>query len=602
MSAAAPPNQSRAVRLARRAWRALYTDSRRCIADADAALELALRRGDRQAQGWSLLTQGFHRIWYDTPGEAMQVLQQAQACFAETGDRAAQLLAQIGLARASWRAGAFRESLDSALALRDEGLRLLQRDERGMLLNTIAGCYSQLGQSQQAFAYMFQALREVSAGRGKGFDVMLYCNMGHELIQLGDYHQALSYVQEGLQRCDAMKNPRLDSVLRINRVITLSNLGRCADAMVDVRCLLQRPPEPGGRGRMNAHFEDLAIAALRAGDGALGAELLARAQSALHEHAVPDEAVMLQVASAELLLAGNQPQAAAASLRHCAALLGPGAAEGLSLRVRCQYLHSLAAVHERLGDAAAALSALRQWQALHTERALLASEARFQAAALHTEVLRMKNALLNSDARRRSTERAKAELQAANRQLLDKMAEVEALQQAMRQQATRDFLTGLFNRRHLDDVLPTMLAMARRDRQPLAVAIIDLDHFKLVNDSLGHLAGDRMLAAFGAMLLEQGRKSDVACRYGGEEFCLLMPRTTAAAARRKCMALLKAWSQQLAPVPISRTFSAGISDSACHAGDSRALLLAADEALLTAKQRGRNRVLVHDAPSSAAAA
>lgn len=598
---ATPPNRSRAMRLARRAWRALYTDSRGCIDDAGAALELGLRSGDLQAQGWALLTQGFHRIWYDTPGEAMQVLQRAQACFAGADERPAQLLAQIGLARASWRAGAFRESLEAALALRDEGLRLLQRDERGMLLNTIAGCYSQLGQSQQAFAYMFQALREVSAGRGKGFDVMLYCNMAHELIQLGDYHQALSYLQEGLQRCDAMKNPRLDSVLRINRVICLSNLGRPAEALADVHCLLQRPPEPLGRGRMNAHFEDLAIAALRAGDSTLGADLLVRAQQALQDHGVPDETVMLQVASAELLLAADRPHEAAASLRSCAAMVGPVAAEGLSLRVRCRYLHSLAEVHERLGDTAAALGALRQWQVLHTERALQASDARFQASALHTEVLRMKHALLNSDARRRSTERAKAELQAANQQLRQKMAEVEALQQALRQQATRDFLTGLFNRRHLDDVLPSMLAMARRDQQPLSVAIIDLDHFKTVNDSLGHLAGDRMLAAFGAMLLEQGRKSDVACRYGGEEFCLLMPRTSAAAARRKCMALLKAWSQQLAPVPISRTFSAGISDSACHAGDCRELLLAADEALLVAKRRGRNRVVVHDAPARAAA-
>ena len=66
-----------------------------------------------------------------------------------------------------------------------------------MLLATIAGCYSELGESQQAFAYMYQALREAGAGKSQGFDVVLYCNLAHELIQLGDYHQALSYLAGG---------------------------------------------------------------------------------------------------------------------------------------------------------------------------------------------------------------------------------------------------------------------------------------------------------------------------------------------------------------------------------------------------------------------
>lgn len=593
--------RSTALRLARQAWRLLYADSKRCIEIADAAFESARKSGDRTAQGFALLTRGIHLIWYATPGEAMQVLQEAQHCFELANDRAGQVLAQVGMARATWRAGEFGRSLEMALDLRDEGLRLLKRDERGMLLNTIAGCYSELGQSHQTFAYMFQALRELGTGRGNGFDVMLYCNLGHELIQLGDYAHALSYLEEGLQRSDAQRNPRVDSVLRINRVICLYNLDRSAEALSDIRHLLQRPTDALGRGSMNAHFEDMAIAALRAGDITLGASLLAQAQAMLHKRGVPDEQVMMRVANAELLLAGNQLEAAAASLHDCAPMHQQPAPEGLGLRVRCQYYQSLADVHERLGDHPAALRALRRWQALHVERALQASGARYQAAALHTEVLRMKHALRDSDARRRSTERAQADLQVANEQLQRKIAEVEALQQALRAQATRDYLTGLFNRRHLDDVLPSMLAMAQRDRQPLAVVIIDLDHFKRVNDTLGHLAGDRMLAAFGAMLVEHSRKSDIACRYGGEEFCLLMPRTAASSARRKCAALLRLWAQRQSQELCARTFSAGIADSVLTPGSAPQLLLAADDALLRAKRQGRNRVLVHDATTRAAA-
>jgi diguanylate cyclase (GGDEF)-like protein len=589
---------SSAWRLARRSWRLLYSDSQGCIAAAGRAFAQAVTRGDRAAEGLARLTRGFHLIWYATPTEARQELNEAQRCFGAVADRAGQLLAEVGLARCAWREGEYSAALQRVLPLRDEGLRVLKHDQRGMLLSTIAGCYSELGDSQQAFAYMYQALREAGRGQSQGFDVVLYCNLAHELIQLGDYHQALSYLQEGLERCARLNNPRLLSVLIINRVICLTNLDRPAEALPDVRRLLALPPDKEGRGALNAHFETLALAALRAGDLAFGADLVERAALTLRGASVPDEQATLRVARAELLLARGQWAEAAHQL-----MLPP--LPGESLRVRCMHFHAQAAAHERLGQPARALQALRMWQALHTERALQASGARYQAAALQTELLRLKQELHNIDARRRSTEKARAELEAANAQLKSKIAEVEALQQALKQQATRDFLTGLFNRRHLDDVLPSMLAMAQREGQPLSVVIIDLDHFKTVNDQLGHVTGDRLLAAFGTLLGTHCRKSDVACRYGGEEFCLLMPRTSAAAARRKMLALLKQWSQQCASdaerLPGARSFSAGVADSLTSPDRAPGLLKAADDALLRAKRLGRNRVLLHDPGTRAAA-
>lgn len=589
------------LRLARKSWQLLYSDSQGCIATAERAVEAAARRGDLAAQGWSRLARGFHLIWYGTPQEAMADLGEAQRCFAVMPDRAGQLLAEVGLARCGWRDGAFRAALQRVLPLRDEGLRILKPDERGMLLATIAGCYSELGESQQAFAYMYQALREAGSGKSQGFDVVLYCNLAHELIQLGDYHQALSYVEEGLERCARLNNARLFSVLSVNRVICLTNLDRPAEALPDLRRLLSLPASRDGRGPMNAHFETLALAALHAGDLTLGADLVERAARMLAGTSVPDELATLRVAQAELLMARGRWAEAAEQLQP----LPDAPVASASLRVRCMHFHALAAAHERLAQPEQALRALRAWQKLHTERALLASGARYQAAALQTELLRMKHELQSIDARRRSTERARAELEAANQQLKSKIAEVESLQQALQQQATRDFLTGLFNRRHLDDVLPAMLAMAQRDRQPLSVVIIDLDHFKTVNDELGHAAGDRLLSAFGALLGAHNRKSDVACRYGGEEFCLLMPRTSAAAARRKTLALLKEWSVQCEggaqPLPGARSFSAGIADSLVAPGEVTALLKAADDMLLLAKRRGRNRVLMHDNGTRAAA-
>jgi two-component system, cell cycle response regulator len=128
------------------------------------------------------------------------------------------------------------------------------------------------------------------------------------------------------------------------------------------------------------------------------------------------------------------------------------------------------------------------------------------------------------------------------------------------------------------------------------VAIVDLDLFKAVNDRYGHEAGDSLLTAFGTLLTRRLRKSDVACRYGGEEFCVLMPRTDVRGATRKIAALLKLWRSARFDFGDGKkleglSFSAGVSDSDI-AGDSLAQFIrAADEALLTAKDAGRNRVL-----------
>lgn len=593
------PPISGALRQARQAWRLLHVDSRRAIALADKALARALAEGDQPAEGWARLSRGFHLLYFATPEAAAPELEHAQACFDATGNRAGHLLAATGLARGLWRAGHFGESLAKALALRDEGLKVLGPDQRGILLNTIAGCYSALGHSEQAFAYMFQALRDAGPSQAHGFDVVLHCNLANEYGQLGDCQEALRHVDQGVARCARIENVRLLSVLLINRVICLTELARPHEALPDIERILALPADSGGRGTMGSGFETLAIAALQAGELTLGADLVERALTA-PPTPNPDEQVERIVATAMLDQARGQLPQARRRLESAQAMVADDATEGLSLRVRCLAVRALADVQEALHDTPAALASLRLWQRLHLQRSELASRARYQAAALHTELLRLQHKLDDNVARRRATERARAELELANRELSRRIDEVQALQTALKRQATRDFLTGLFNRRHLDDVLPAMLALAERDRQPLAVAIIDLDFFKAVNDSHGHDAGDSLLTAFGLLLSRRLRKSDVACRYGGEEFCVLMPRTDARAAARKVNALLKLWrsaSFELRGGTLSGlSFSAGVSDSRIAAGSAAQFLKAADEALLAAKACGRNRVLASDDP------
>jgi diguanylate cyclase (GGDEF)-like protein len=477
------------------------------------------------------------------------------------------------------------------MALRNEAMQLLRREERSMMLNVIAGCQSSRGDSPEAFAYLYQALRESRAARGHGFDVVLLCNLAHELLQLGDYHEALTYIDEGIERCRRMANKHLLGVLLLNRVLCLTDLDRPAEAMEDVACLTELLDETARADSVET-CAVMALAALRAGRVDEAAGFVDLADAALTEETLAEEALSLIVAHAELRRARGELDEAIGVLDAAE----PLPAEALTLRARCLFFHTRAAALEASGDSERALADLRNWQALHQERALMASKGRYQAASLQTELLRLRKQHDDSEAQRRATERAKAELEAINGKLSQKVREVESLQAALQDQAVRDFLTGLYNRRYLNDVLPPMLALAQRHREPLALAVIDLDHFKDVNDLYGHAAGDRVLAGFGKLLRTRLRRSDIAFRYGGEEFCVLMPRTSASAAQHKLDQILKAWRAMRFDLGgrtlTGSSFSVGIADSLTTPGSSETLLNAADHCTLLAKRKGRGRVMV----------
>ncbi|MEO8103451.1 MAG: diguanylate cyclase, partial [Betaproteobacteria bacterium] len=596
----APP-ASPALKQARRAWRIQFIDSSASIALARQALERATAAHDDRAQAWALLTCGYHGMRYVTPTQGLPMLEKARQFFERFGDRHGLIVAIIGISRCWWMQGRIRDSLDLLLPLRADGMQLLTQEERGMLLNGVAGCYSLLGEPAQAFAYMYQALRESSPARNNGFDVVLYCNLSHELLSLGDYEEGLTYAQEGIDRCTRINNPRLLGVLLVNRMTCLTDLNRAGEALADVRRLLAMPANVDGRGATSPAFELMALVALRAGDLTLGETLIERARASVTDEWQDDERLELAIAESELSrLRGDAAQA----VRQLEQAMPLPAGE-VGLRVRCLFFEALADAHERSGNAAQALHYLRAWQALHLEQAHLASQARHQAASLKTELMRLQRQRDEIDARQRTTEKARSELETTNQQLAQKIRQVQSLQESLREQAVRDSLTGLFNRRYLSDVLPGMLALSQRDGRPLCVAIIDLDHFKTVNDLHGHLIGDEVLKAFAALLLAHLRKSDVVCRFGGEEFCILMPRTSEAQGHRKIETLLKQWrterldldGQQLT----KQTFSAGVADSVSgtSAGETPAAVLAddllkrADDCALQAKRAGRNRVLLH---------
>lgn len=165
-----------------------------------------------------------------------------------------------------------------------------------------------------------------------------------------------------------------------------------------------------------------------------------------------------------------------------------------------------------------------------------------------------------------------------------------ALREKLRTQALRDPLTGLYNRRYMEDVLERYAALAERNQSTLAVVMFDLDHFKRLNDEHGHALGDAVLASVAAAVLGTIRPSDIACRYGGEEFVVLLPECTMDEAAVRAEAL-RARIERVSEnhgVRVSASFGiAGIPESSAKTAD---VLGEADEALYRAKAEGRNRV------------
>ncbi|MGY0195679.1 diguanylate cyclase [Leptothrix sp. BB-4] len=171
--------------------------------------------------------------------------------------------------------------------------------------------------------------------------------------------------------------------------------------------------------------------------------------------------------------------------------------------------------------------------------------------------------------------------------------EVQVLQERLREQSLRDPLTGLYNRRHLDAALPQALAQARKAGQPVSLLMGDLDHFKRINDVHGHPAGDEVLRRVAALLRRHARSSDIAGRYGGEEFLLILPGLAKADAGQRARQLIEAIAALLLPIDgqtIRLTSSIGVAASPDDGDDAEALIAAADAALYAAKHGGRNRV------------
>lgn len=255
---------------------------------------------------------------------------------------------------------------------------------------------------------------------------------------------------------------------------------------------------------------------------------------------------------------------------------------------------ALADACEQSGDVVAALRYLRQAHTLYEQLVGRSARARYVAMEVSHELAQAQAERDLAVHARRSVEDDHRRLAELNAALQAQVQETERLHARLSEQALRDPLTGLHNRRYLFEMAPGLLELARRQGKPLCVVLIDLDHFKLLNDTYGHAAGDAVLQRFSTLLEQMLRRSDVVVRHGGEEFVAVMPDIDAEGAQAMLNRLLEAFhglQVELGRRRLPRgSFSAGVALFPRHGHTLEQLLSRADRGLYSAKNQGRARV------------
>ena len=191
--------------------------------------------------------------------------------------------------------------------------------------------------------------------------------------------------------------------------------------------------------------------------------------------------------------------------------------------------------------------------------------------------------------------RTEKEIKIVNELLNSRLIEIEQLQKELHEQTLRDPLTGLYNRRYLNETLEREIARGKRGKKHLSIIISDIDHFKKINDTYGHQVGDKFLIEVAAIMKKHARASDIVCRFGGEEFLLVLPDATKTSASKRAEELRKICADICIlheGKKLKITLSFGVATHPIHGKDADELVVKADKAMYKSKRAGRNQVSI----------
>ena len=479
-------------------------------------------------------------------------------------------------------------------ALHDAIDALPQRDytdhDQFIAHNSRAITCKHLARVDDALRHFYQAFAAARRTGWRGPQILALGNLGGFHQDLCNQDDARSLSQQALDMARAAGARQITATAAANLIVTHYAAGQPSQARAMAEFLLTHAHEllpgalerfPGqmalafyGNGEFDAaqrYLDRGAIGALGDGDGkTFWSWLQARCHMANGRADAAREVVEAMIEAVEFAGVSAQPYDLV------------------------QLYRAAADCCEELGDLGAALSFTQRSQKHYEEMVGRSARARYIALEVTHQIDAARHERDQAVASRDSAEDDRARLAAMNRQLRAKIAEIESLHAQLEEQALRDPLTGLYNRRYLFEVAPRMLDMAARRESHLCLVVIDLDRFKALNDSFGHQAGDDVLRAFSKLLGDSLRRSDVFCRHGGEEFVVVMPDITVAGAETMLARLLDTYMAMRLVTPKHHlpacSFSAGIAVFPGHGNTLDQLLSRADRALYVAKDAGRSRI------------
>jgi len=456
-------------------------------------------------------------------------------------------------------------------------------------LRAISFVHDTLGDFSRALDYQFRALEIDQRTGDEGSKAATLRTIGLVYSRSGDPATGLEFYQQSLALC-RLPQDALERGKTLNNVgINLKNLGRYAEARAALDEAHDQFAELGLPLQQSATLNNLGLVMQRLGDPA-GAE------RTLREALELSEATGYRHGVAHANLALGRLCTAQGRIADARGLLEAALAVCERHRLKpTQYEchEALAELFDATGDPAAALDHYKRFHALEREVQSEAAHDKLRALQIQQQVAAARREADLERERQEALTRANAELEALNVSLTEANLQKTMLLDQLERQTYEDALTGLANRRRLDQRLADEFALALRHERPLAVAIADLDHFKAVNDRFSHAVGDAALRAVARLLSAQVRHTDLVARFGGEEFVIVLVQSDLDAALRVCEKLRAAVANHAwtAIHPgLALTLSIGVCADTTVAAHDRMLAMA-DRNLYRAKAAGRNRVV-----------
>lgn len=574
------------------AWELRRSDVRRALALSQQAAEHSLALSYRHGLAISLRNQGAFHMLQSSNQTAMARSFEALRLFEEMGDEQGQATTLNTLGNVYHALGDYSSALKTHL--RSLKMKESIEDRKGLAqsLNNIGTVYHRLNDTARAMEYFLKSLKIDEDIGDRSGEVAALNNIGLVYQEMGEYEKALEFYTRSLDPRDS--NTPKHAVLLMNIGNVYFKIGNLNTAMSYHARSLKIKQECGDREGEATSLINIGELCEAMGDQASALEHYTKCLRITRE--IGDryvEASTLLGMGGVFLKQGSFNR----GMEHLQMALDVASSiDSAELVSRAHQL--LARAHEAEGKWE---QALVHFKAFHERREKMMNEDterktrgfmiqfEVETAQKEKEIYRLKNVELvelNNDLKALTQS-----LQEVNEEKTRLLEELRHKADLLSQQAKVDSLTGLWNRRHVDVELENEFNRARRFKHPLTVVMADIDHFKRINDNYSHLLGDEVLRTVSQLIRTTCRTIDVVSRYGGEEFLLYLPETSADRGRIACEKVRKAieeypW-QELDP-GLKVTISLGLSGN-LDVSSYEKMISEADERLYEAKNSGRNR-------------